>query len=105
MGTLSSGYFLHQCSISIIQKAAEPEKNERNVFIGYTIVFLTYVVVGCLGYIAYMSDTFSEKRDKKTGLIPSNFLLIYDYSEPKAVIIRFLLFVQMLCAYPTVNHF
>jgi hypothetical protein len=71
MGTFSAGFFIHQCSLPIMQKAAEPEKNLRNVFLGYTAVAITYILVGVLGYIGFMSEDFKEIRDnsKNKGLI------------------------------------
>jgi len=54
-GILCAGYFIHQCSLPIIENAAHPEKNLRNVFIGYLLVFLCYVLVGSLGYIGFNS--------------------------------------------------
>jgi len=61
-GVLCAGYFIHQVSIPIIQNAAEPEKNLRNVFLGYLLVFLCYIIVGGLGYFAFTGNTFSSKR-------------------------------------------
>lgn len=48
-----------------MQKAAEPEKNLRNVFLGYTAVAVTYILVGVLGYIGFMSDDFKTIRDNE----------------------------------------
>ena len=56
MGTLCTGYFIHQCSLPIIENAAEPEKNYRNVFFGYFFVFITYCIVGNLGYIGFTGE-------------------------------------------------
>lgn len=38
-------------------------------------------------------------------MIPGNFLLIFNYDEIPAIIVRSLLFIQLTCAYPLVNHF
>ena len=61
-GVLCAGYFIHQCSIPIIQNAAHPEKNLRNVFFGYLSVFLCYIVVGGLGYFAFTGDYFRKEQ-------------------------------------------
>ena len=58
-GVLCAGYFIHQCSLPIIHKAAHPEKNTRNVFFGYLMVFLTYIIVGILGYFAFTAESFA----------------------------------------------
>ena len=57
-GLLCTGYFLHQCTLPILANAAEPEKNLRNVGIGYFMVFLSYAIVGTLGYIAFSGKDF-----------------------------------------------
>ena len=57
-GVLCAGYFLHQCSLPIIRNSAEPEKNLRNVFLGYLIVFLCYCIVGSIGYIGFSAHYF-----------------------------------------------
>lgn len=59
-GILCAGYFIHQFSIPIVKNAAEPEKNIRNVFIGYLLVFLCYITVGALGYIAFSGEAFKN---------------------------------------------
>lgn len=58
MGTLCTGYFIHQCSLPIIENAAEPAKNYRNVFLGYLAVFITYCIVGNFGYIGFTGTQF-----------------------------------------------
>lgn len=92
MGTLSAGFFIHQCSLPIMQKAAEPEKNLSNVCKGYTAVLITYILVGVLGYIGFMSSDYEEVRNSDKGMIKSNFLQMYDYDDVKAIILRTLLF-------------
>lgn len=63
-GSLCAGYFIHQCSIPIIANAQFPEKNNRNIFIGYVMVFLCYIVMGTLGYIGFTGSTFDELKDE-----------------------------------------
>ena len=43
-----------------MRNAEEPEKNTRNVFIGYLMVFISYATVGCLGYIGFMGTDFKQ---------------------------------------------
>ena len=59
LGVLCAGYFLHTCSLSIVRNAKNPEKNTRDVFIGYLMVFVSYAVCGTLGYIGFMGTNFS----------------------------------------------
>lgn len=73
-GLLCVGYYMHQFTIPILNSAKYPEKNIRNVFFGYLLVFLCYVIVGTLGYIGFSGEEFDKhmKVDKyhiKNGII------------------------------------
>lgn len=59
-GILCAGYFLHTCSLPITRSAKYPEKNNRNIFLGYLMVFISYAVCGTLGYIGFMGTTFTD---------------------------------------------
>ena len=54
LGILCTGYFLHTCSLPIIRSSKNPEKVGRDMFIGYLLVFLSYAIVGTIGYIGFM---------------------------------------------------
>ena len=58
-GIFCAGYFLHTCSLPIIRASKNPEKNNRDVFIGYLLVFISYAVCGTLGYIGFLGIKFS----------------------------------------------
>ena len=60
LGVLCAGYFLHTCSLSIVRSSKNPEKNTRDVFIGYFMVFVSYAICGSLGYIGFMGSDFSK---------------------------------------------
>jgi hypothetical protein len=53
-------YFLHVLGLPIVQGAKEPEKNPRNIVIGYTLVLLTYVSVGVFGSIGFSGSHFGS---------------------------------------------
>ena len=59
-GILGLGYFLHTCSLPIVKAAAEPEKTNRDIFLGYFFVFISYIVLGILGYIGFMGTDFAD---------------------------------------------
>lgn len=59
-GIMGAGYFLHQFCLPVLQKAKEPEKTSRNLFIGYFAAFLTYVLVGVFGYYAFSGRNFKD---------------------------------------------
>ena len=69
MGILCTGFFIHQCSLPLVQAAAEPEKTGRNVFLGYVAVFCTYLIVGIGGYIGFTGKDYQEtlQDDKFKG--------------------------------------
>mmetsp|Transcript_5400 Transcript_5400/g.9077 ORF Transcript_5400/g.9077 Transcript_5400/m.9077 type:complete len:256 (-) Transcript_5400:765-1532(-) len=106
-GCLCAGYFIHQCSIPIISNAAEPEKNLRNVFLGYLLVFMCYLIVGSMGYLAFTgSDFFDSAKDEKGNIqIQQNFLNMFDAESLPAIFIRTMISIQLCCSYPLVNHF
>ena len=60
LGVMCAGYFLHTCSLSIVRNTANPDKITRDVFIGYLMVFISYSVVGVLGYIGFMGVDFKK---------------------------------------------
>ena len=73
------------------------------------MVFMCYVIVGTLGYIAFSGSTFIGKGhdgvDPGTIAIAENFLSMFDYDAVPAIAVRMMLFCQLCCSYPLVNHF
>ena len=58
LGILCTGYFLHTISLPIVRSSKNPDKVGRDMFIGYFLVFISYVVVGSMGYIGFMGTNF-----------------------------------------------
>ena len=58
-GTLGIGYFLHTVSLPIIKNNAKQENNERDVFLGYLLVGLSYISVGIMGSIGFIGTYFN----------------------------------------------
>ena len=74
------------------------------------MVFLTYIIVGILGYFAFTAESFAgiyenQQPGESKGFIEQNFLNMFEYYEISACLIRTLIYVQLSCAYPLVNHF
>jgi len=63
MGILGGGFYFHNISLPVIRNSKNPENNERDVFIGYFLVFLTYCFAGVLGYYGFVGETFSTRTD------------------------------------------
>jgi hypothetical protein len=59
-GMLCLGFYLHNCAIPILRNAKNPKKNERDMFIGYLMVLLSYVAVGAIGYIGFSGSKFNK---------------------------------------------
>jgi len=105
---MCAGYFIHQCSLPILHKAEHPEKNSRNVFLGYLMVFFCYCLVGTFGYFAFAGSNFEKvfsSRNPNDGVIGENFLNMFLYDEVPAIVVRCMIYVQLSCSYPLVNHF
>ena len=49
---------MHTCALSITRSAKNPEKVTRDLFIGYLLVFISYALVGALGYIGFIGVYF-----------------------------------------------
>ena len=60
MGIMGGGFYYHNMSIGIIENAQYPEKNTRNIFIGFVLVFLTYSVIGVMGVYGFVGIKFAE---------------------------------------------
>ena len=70
MGVFGAGYFIHTCSLPIVRSAKSPEKVPRDVFLGYFAVFVSYAVVGCLGYIGFIGTKFAWYFEAAAGPNP-----------------------------------
>ena len=60
LGILCTGYFLHTCALPIVRSSKNPEKIGRDMFLGYLLVFISYAIVGTLGYIGFMGTYFKD---------------------------------------------
>ena len=54
------GYHLHTCALPIVRSAKRPENNDRDLFLGYLFVFISYILLGGLGYIGFIGTNFTE---------------------------------------------
>lgn len=108
-GILCAGYFLHTCSTPIMRSAKNPENNIRDLFISYTLVFMSYVIVGGFGYIGFTGTFFdgyyANLTGKKVGQIDQNCLNMFDYTNIPAFILRLAIFFLLFTTYPLINHF
>jgi len=81
---LNTGYYLHTCAVPILRNAKKPEHGTRNLFAGFTIVFLTYVFIGSMGYIGFIGTLFKNyflriRKTSYSGEINQNCLNMFGY--------------------------
>ncbi len=96
MGILGGGYYLHNISLPIVRNAANPKNNVRDVFIGYFLVFASYVLCGLFGYYGFTGTYFTETLGETE--IKSNCLLMFGSDNIFAIIIRFCVFAQLMAS-------
>ena len=84
---------MHQFTLPLLKNSANPEKNIRDVFIGYFAVFVTFIIVGSLGYVGFTGKLFDDKADKITGkiTITENYISLFDPDAWPAILVRFVL--------------
>ena len=109
-GILGLGYFLHTASLPIVRSAKNPELADRDMFLGYFFVFLTYVIIGSLGYIGFMGTNFSAYFIKKVGSdtageLDQNCLSMFLYTDIAAFILRIAIFLLIFSTYPLIHFF
>jgi len=69
------------------------------------MVFISYSVVGVLGYIGFMGKMFDEHLKLKNGIIEQNCLDMFEPTSAIAFLLRITLFCLLMVAFPLVNHF
>ena len=109
-GILGLGYFLHTCSLPIVRSAAKPEKIDRDMFLGYFFVFISYLLIGTLGYIGFVGTNFSDyfisiEGTATQGQIDQNCLNMFFYTDVPAFILRLAIFLLLFSGYPLVHFF
>jgi len=60
-GSLSMGYFSHSFVLSMMKNNEKQENNKRDLFLGYCLVCLTYVLIGLLGYVGFSGKDFDAE--------------------------------------------
>ena len=69
MGILGGGFYLHNISLPIIARNPNPKTNERDLFIGYFMVFVTYVTFGVVGYLGFSAESYKPRWDPEANTI------------------------------------
>jgi hypothetical protein len=58
LGILSASFFSHSFILPIMKNNENAKNNKRDLFYGYFLVYLTYLLVGILGYIGFSDKGF-----------------------------------------------
>ena len=100
MGILGGGFYLHNISLPIIARNPNPKTNERDLFIGYFMVYVTYVTFGVVGYMGFSAEEYKPRWDDKTNTINENCLFMYpisptDWKAWVATFVRFCVFLHI----------
>ena len=61
LGILGGGFYLHNISLPIYRNSKNPDNNVRDMFLGFLVVALSYIVCGILGSIGFSNlDLFPD---------------------------------------------
>ena len=96
MGILGGGFYFHNMSLSMVQNAEHPEKNTRNIGIGFLLVFMTYSMIGITGVYGFTGQAFAQ-FNPSVDLIKENCLNMFSADDKVATFIRTCILCQLLC--------
>jgi hypothetical protein len=66
MGILGGGFYLHNISIPIYRNSKNSKNNLRDMFIGFFVVALSYILCGILGTFGFQNlKLFEGKHEFK----------------------------------------
>ncbi|CAB4016815.1 sodium-coupled neutral amino acid transporter 9-like, partial [Paramuricea clavata] len=91
-GTLTLAFFIHNCVLSITRYQKYPKNNDRDVFLAYVLVGLTYSLVGFVFYLAYPKN--------KSSCIDQILLENFSPSDGMAFGVRLVFLFQLITVLP-----
>ena len=59
MGLMSGGFYFHNLSLPVLKSARDKTKNVRDVFLGYSLACVSYLLCGFMGYFGFNSQVFN----------------------------------------------
>ena len=96
MGILGGGFYFHNISLPVIRNARDPSKNSRDVFYGYFMVFLTYMMCGILGYFGFIGYHFRSRDPSFNDGLEQNCLNMFPIKSGPGTFVRICCFFQLL---------
>ncbi|XP_055343450.1 sodium-coupled neutral amino acid transporter 9 homolog isoform X1 [Paramacrobiotus metropolitanus] len=94
-GTLSMGFFIHNCILGMTTHHANPQHRKRDTGIAFLMAAVCYAFVGGCYYAAFPVDKH---------LIADNLLKNFANQEIMALVARCLLFFQMFTVFPLLAY-
>jgi len=97
-GTLTLSFFIHNAVVALVRNNKNPKNNKRDVTVAFTMVALTYGLVGVLFILTFplkkscISDVASQLLFDNISL---NDLMVF--------VAKFFQILQLITVYPTVN--
>lgn len=95
-GTLSLGMFCHSVILQLLKNNRKQENNQRDLFLGYICVTLTYIIIGIMGYIGFSGSDYSiDFKD--------NWFRFFDSDNYFILFLRLLNVVQLVSIFPILS--
>jgi hypothetical protein len=96
IGTLGGGYYLHNISLPIYRNSKRPEKAVRDMWLGFTVVMLSYMICGTIGAIGFQNpDYFGSYLKDNNFVVAGDCLLMFPIKDTLATIVRVTIFCQL----------
>ena len=92
-GTLSLGLFCHSVILPLMKNNRNPENNQRDLFLGYVCVSLTYIIIGIFGYIGFSGAEFEPD-------FKDNWFRFFESDNYFILILRILSVIQLSSIFP-----
>lgn len=102
LGILSLSFFLHNCISIIMKNNANPEKNTRDLLLGYLSVGASYFIIGIFGYFGFRGNGFPQGEITQVRGM-QNVIAMFASDNVFAFILRCIIVVQMLTVYPIIG--
>jgi sodium-coupled neutral amino acid transporter 9 len=97
LGILSLSFFIHNAISIIMKNNAQPQHNNRDLFLGYLSVGLSYSIIGLFGYFGFRGNGFPQ------GEISQNVMTMWASDNAFAFVMRCIIVVQMITVYPLIG--
>ena len=92
-GTLSLGLFCHSVILQLVKNNRKQENNQRDLFIGYICVTLTYITIGIFGYIGFSGCEYKSE-------LQGNWFLFFESDNYVILALRILNVIQLSSIFP-----